>query len=163
MFTLLDREAIESLERAVAESPEGRAAQAALALAVTARVHGEADAHAARDASQIVFDRRADPRALGPQALLMLRDELPFATLQPVEGTPPAVADGRLSILDALVASGLAKSKGEARRQVQQGAVTVNGRRLGPEEHFVDRVEVLAGSYFLIRKGAREMALVELA
>lgn len=163
MFTLLGREAIESLERAVAESPEGRDAQAALALDVTTRVHGEAEAHAARDASRIVFDRRADPRALGPEALRMLRDELPSATLQPVEGTPPAVAGGRLSVLDALVATGLAKSKGEARRQIQQGAVTINGRRLGPEEHFGDRVEALAGSYFLIRKGAREMALVELA
>jgi len=162
MFTLLDREAVESLERAAAESPEGRAAQAALALDVTARVHGEAEAQAARDASRIVFDRRADAHALGPEALRMLRDELPSATLHPAEGTPPAVAGGRLSVLDALVATGLAKSKGEARRQVQQGAVTINGRRLGPEEHFVDRVEALAGSYFLIRKGAREMALVEL-
>ena len=163
MFTLLDREAIESLERTLAESPEGRAAQAALALDVTARVHGESDAHAARDASQIVFDRRADPHTLGPDALRMLRNELPFATLKPAEGTPPAVAGGRLAVLDALVVTGLATSKGEARRQVQQGAVTVNGRRLGPEDHFVDRIEALAGSCFLIRKGAREMALVELA
>jgi tyrosyl-tRNA synthetase len=163
MFTLLDREEIEQLERVLAERPEGRAAQASLAFDVTARVHGEADARAARDASSIVFDRRADPRTLGAEALRMLRDELPFAILPASPDAASAGVGMRLAVLDALVATGLAKSKGEARRQVQQGAVAVNGRRLGPEEHFVDGAEALAGSHFLIRKGARDVALVALA
>ena len=72
-------------------------------------------------------------------------------------------SDGRASVIDMLVETGLAKSKGDARRQVQQGAVTVNGRRLGSEEQFVDANEAIAGACYLVRKGAREIALVEIS
>jgi tyrosyl-tRNA synthetase len=71
--------------------------------------------------------------------------------------------DVQASVLDMLVETGLVKSKGEARRQLQQGAVTINGRRLGAEEQFVSVTEAIAGSSYLIRKGSREIALVELA
>jgi len=62
-----------------------------------------------------------------------------------------------------LVETGLVKSKGEARRQLQQGAVSINGRRLGAEEQYISATEAIAGSSYLIRKGSREIALVELA
>jgi tyrosyl-tRNA synthetase len=152
-FTLLEREEIEALDRVTSERPESREAQATLAYDVTARVHGAEAAMLARDVSRLLFDRRADPRSLGPAALSVLRDEIPFHRL-------PA-PDGQLSVLDMLVETGLLKSKGEARRQLQQGAVSVNGRRLGAEEQTISRDEALTGSFFLIRKGAREIALVE--
>jgi tyrosyl-tRNA synthetase len=161
MFTLLEREEIESLEQTMAERPEGREAQAALALDVTARVHGDAEARAAREASAIAFDRKADPRTLSVDALHVLRHEIPFRRIAPAPGA--GREDGtRLSVLDALVETGLVKSKGEARRLVQQGAVSVNGRKLSADEHFVDAADAIGGAYFLLRKGAREMALLEL-
>ena len=160
MFTLLECEAIESLERSLAERPEAREAQAALAADVTGRVHGEAAARTAREASQLVFDRNADPRAFGPEVLAVLRDEIPFARLSAVA----TAGDGtRLAVLEALVDTGLVKSKGDARRQLQQGSVSINGRRLAPDEHFVNATEAIAGGYFLIRKGSRDVALVHLA
>jgi tyrosyl-tRNA synthetase len=155
-FTLLERPRIEELERAVAAHPEKREAQEALAMDVTTRVHGEAAARVARDVSRLIFDRSADPRQLGADALAALREEIPFREL----GTGDGAAG--LGVIDALVQSGLASSKGEARRHVQQGAVSVNGRRLGAEEFSVPRDEALAGGYFLVRRGAREMALVRL-
>ena len=162
-FTLLEREAIESLERATAERPEAREAQATLAFDVTSRVHGEEAARTARDVSLLLFDRKADPRALGPAALQVLRDEIPFRRLVAVrEVSLESGQDVRASVLDMLVETGLVKSKGEARRQLQQGAVTVNGRRLGAEEQHVSATEAIAGSSYLIRKGSREIALVEL-
>jgi tyrosyl-tRNA synthetase len=160
-FTLLERDAIEALDRALSERPERREAQATLAHDVTARVHGEEAAKIARDVSLLLFDRKADPRMLGPAALQVLRDEIPFRRLSAVREA--GVADGNASILDMLVETGLVKSKGDARRQLQQGAVSVNGRRLGAEEQMVSATEAIAGAYYLIRKGSREIALVELA
>ena len=155
-FTLLERGEIEALDRAVAERPESREAQVTLAFDVTARVHGEDAATVARDVSRQLFDKKADPRSLGPAAIQVLRDEIPFRRLS-------AAREAGANVLDMLVESGLVKSRGDARRQLQQGAVTINGRRLGPEEQTVVAAEAIAGSYYLIRKGSRDIALVEVA
>jgi tyrosyl-tRNA synthetase len=61
-FTLMEREEIESLDRVLADRPEAREAQAALAFDVTSRVHGDEAARTARDVSRLLFDRKADPR-----------------------------------------------------------------------------------------------------
>ena len=164
-FTLMEREEIEALDRAISERPESREAQSALAFDVTSRVHGDEAACIARDVSLQLFDRKADPRSLGPAALRVLREEIPFRRLAAVRDVSLETAEQavRASVLDMLVETGMVKSKGEARRQLQQGAVTVNGRRLGAEEQFISATEAIAGSYFLIRKGSRDIALVELA
>jgi tyrosyl-tRNA synthetase len=160
-FTLLERDEIEALDRALAEQPEAREAQSTLAYDVTSRVHGEDAARTARDVSRLLFDRKADPRSLGPAALQVLRDEIPFRRLSAVREA--SGNDGQVSVLDMLVETGLVKSKGDARRQVQQGAVTINGRRLGADEQTVSATEAVGGAFYLIRKGSREIALVELA
>jgi tyrosyl-tRNA synthetase len=163
-FTLMPREEIEALDVALLERPEEREAQAALAFDVTARVHGEAEARDSREVSRLLFDRKADPRAFSPSVIARLRDEIPFRRLAAVREVAVTGGDEvQASVVDMLVDTGLAKSKGDARRQVQQGAVTVNGRRLGSEELVIGATEAVAGSFFLLRKGAREMALVELA
>ncbi len=162
-FTLMGRAEVEALDRAMAERPESRAAQAALAFDVTARVHGDEAARSARDVSRLLFDRKADPRSLSPSALQVLRAEIPFRRL--AANRDVSLSSGsevRASVLDMLVETGLTKSRGDARRQLQQGGVSINGRRLGAEEQFVDGNEAIAGAYFLLRKGARDMALVEL-
>ena len=164
-FTLMQREEIESLDRLLAEKPEAREAQAALAFDVTSRIHGDEAARTARDVSRTLFDRKADPRTLSPAALRVLCEEIPFRRLAAVRDVSLETAEQSVqaSVLDMLVETGLVKSKGEARRQLQQGAVTINGRRLGAEEQFVSATEAIAGTYFLIRKGSRDIALVELA
>ncbi|MGQ0650433.1 MAG: tyrosine--tRNA ligase [Gemmatimonadaceae bacterium] len=158
MFTLMEREEIEALDRVLTEQPESREAQAALAWDVTARVHGEDSAAAAREASRVVFDRKADPRELSRGVLEMLRLELPYARItRSLETTAGAV-----SVIDLLCDTGLVKSKGDARRQLQQSAVTVNGRRLGADELTIPRHEALHDGFFLVRKGGRDVALGEL-
>jgi tyrosyl-tRNA synthetase len=161
-FTLLGADEIASLDNAVAARPEKREAQQALAVDVTTRVHGTDATSVVVDASRIIFDRKADPRQLSPAVFEMLRGEIPFAA---IALTPPSDSLGsgspRLAILDAVVAVGLATSKGEARRLLQQGGLYVNGRQLGQEEQHVSGEEAIHGSYFLLRKGAREVALVQ--
>ena len=154
-------EAIEALDRAIAERPEHREAQTTLAFDVTSRVHGADAAHVARDVSRLLFDRKADPRSLNAAALEVLREEIPFRRLSAVRDA--GGSNGSVSVLDMLVETGLVKSKGDARRQLQQGAVSLNGRRLGAEEQTISSTEAIADAYFLVRKGSRDIALVELA
>jgi tyrosyl-tRNA synthetase len=152
-FTLLERERIDALDAAIAERPEQREAQSVLAFDVTARVHGAQAAEMAREASRILFDRHADPRQLGEETLRLLEREVPF-WIRPAEGAET------LDVVEALDHLGLAKSKSEARRQLQQGAVSVNGRRLGADDVRVPAAEAVHGHWFLLRRGAREVGLV---
>jgi tyrosyl-tRNA synthetase len=161
-FTLMEREEIEALESAMAARPEDREAQAALAFDVTARVHGDHEARTARDVSRVLFDRRADPRSFSEAVFERLREEIPFRQLSGREASTSGGDDVQVSVLDMLVETGLSKSKGDARRLLQQGAVTINGRRLAAEEQTISASEAVDGRYFLIRKGARDIALVEL-
>jgi tyrosyl-tRNA synthetase len=158
MFTLLPREEIEALERELVERPESRTAQQALAVDVTQRVHGEEAARLAVEVSRVIFDRRIDPHSLTLPVLQTLSTEIPFVDLpgDPGQGTR------ELAVLDALVQVGLCKSKGEARRVLQQGGISLNGTKLGADEQAVPRERALHGGYFLVRKGAREIALVRL-
>jgi tyrosyl-tRNA synthetase len=156
-FTLMEREEIAGFEQVVAQRPERREAQEALAMDVTSRVHGTEAAESARAVSRVLFDRNADPRQLTPDALRVLREEIPFRDLT---GEPPP---NEVSVTDLLSRTGLVASKGEARRQIQQGAVSVNGRRLASEEFTVSREEAIHGAYFLLRKGARDLALAQIS
>jgi tyrosyl-tRNA synthetase len=159
-FTLMERDRIEAYEKAVVAHPERREAQEALAMDVTSRVHGAEAADAARAVSRLLFDRSADPRRLAPDALRVLREEIPF---QNVSLGADRQAPNDVSVIDLLVQTGLVPSKGEARRQIQQGAVSVNGRRLTNEEYVVSRDEAIHGGYFLVRKGARDLALAQVS
>ncbi len=62
-------------------------------------------------------------------------------------------------MLELLTDSCLVKSRDGARRRVQQGAVTINGRRLGNEELTVARHEARHDEYLLVRRGGRDVAL----
>jgi tyrosyl-tRNA synthetase len=155
-FTLLSADEITALDTATRESPERREAQQMLALDVTTRVHGADAARVASEVSGILFGR-GDPRALSPDALAALAAEIPSSTLEEEEGNGTASFD----VLDAFVKAGLAPSKGAARRLLDQGGLSVNGRRLAPSDRALPRDEALAGRYYLLRKGAREYALLE--
>ena len=147
-FTLHPRQAIEELEKEIEARPQDRVAQQEIALEVTARVHGADAARIARDVSELLFSK-GDPAALTDEMLDVLSEEVPFAEVPEV---PTAV--------DALVALGLAASKGAARRLVDQGGVTVNGQRVASGTDTLG--QPLRGKYFLIRKGARDYGLIRL-
>jgi len=184
LFTLLPRSEVEALEQALAERPEAREAQRALAAEVTTRVHGAEATRVAADASRLVFDRGADPRQFAPRVLEALMEELPavaIALSSAVEGAVgPAVTvtalDGRavpvavkhspgglgVDVLDVFVATGLVKSKGDARRLLQQGGLYANGDKLAPEHAVLTVDGAIHGQYYVLRKGAREIAIVRL-
>jgi tyrosyl-tRNA synthetase len=151
LMTLLERDAIEALERDLTEHPERREAQSALALEITSRVHGTEAAAVAREVSLVLFGR-GDVSRLPENALQALVREVPSVVLD--DGDVPG-------ILDLFVRTGLTKSKGEARRLADQGGAYVNGARVAATTQLAE-VTPLAGRYLLLKKGARDYAAVTL-
>ncbi len=147
LFTLHARDEIRELVKAQRADPAGRAAQRALAGDVTARVHGADAARAVADASAILFED-FDPRRADARTFEILAAELP---------TAPGDATG---LVDALVQAGLAKSKGEARRAIEQGGIYVNQQRERDVERRLGAGDRLGGGYVLLRKGKKEYALL---
>jgi tyrosyl-tRNA synthetase len=151
-FTLLPRKTIEELDGETAAHPERRSAQHALAHDVTARVHGEEAARVAGEVSALLFGR-GEPKSLSAKALQALAAEVPFVRV-PADGAS-------LDVLELFAAAKLVASKGAARRLLEQGGLYVNGDRLAASDKTLGRERLLNGGHLLLRKGAREYALVK--
>ena len=150
-FTFLDRERIGELEAAVAEAPFKREGQRTLAWEVTALVHGPDAADAVVTASQAIFGR-GELAGLDEQTLAGCAAELGSADV-----------DAGTSVVDALVATGIVKSKSDARRAVQDGGAYVNNEKVGGIEAAVDESTPLAGGWYVLRRGKKSVALVRQA
>ncbi|OJX68374.1 MAG: tyrosine--tRNA ligase [Micrococcales bacterium 73-13] len=144
VFTFLPRAEIERLEAAVAAEPFRREAQRALAWEVTALVHGEEATRSAIAASAALFGG-GDLGQLPEEVLRAALDELETATLSP-----------GASVVEALVATGLVASNGEARRVIQQGGVYVDNAKVDAEDAVI--APVLAGGIVVLRRGKRSLA-----
>jgi tyrosyl-tRNA synthetase len=152
-LTLLPREEIESLDAEASEHPERRTAQRALAREVTTRVHGADAARVAEEVSALLFGG-GEARSLSAGAIDALGREIPTAEVAlPAEG---------VDVLDLLTETKLAASRGAAKRLVEQGGVYVNGARVAMAERTVRADGLLTGGHALLRKGARDYALVRL-
>ena len=151
IFTFLDREAIEALEIEVAERPHQRAAQKELAARVTELVHGADELERVLAATQALWGT-GDPREIDERTLRAATQDLPHATLVKGQGT----------IVDALVETGLEKGRGAARRTVASGGAYVNNVKAEDEDAPLTQDDALAGSLVLIRRGRRNLAIVEL-
>jgi tyrosyl-tRNA synthetase len=157
-FTLLPREEIEELDRAVGARPEQREAQRALARDMTRRLHGDDGLRAAEEVSGFYFGG-LEPAALSADALGQLRRDAPFTEV--AEAGVRGEAAGQLDVFKLLTTAGIANSNGAARRLLEQGGVSVNKRKLGPAERYLDAGTVLlAGRHVILGKGKREYALV---
>jgi tyrosyl-tRNA synthetase len=145
-FTFLDHDTIAALDAATEERPERRDAQRALAREVCVLVHGDAEAGRAEAAALALYS--GELASLDERSLLEVGAETPTST-RPRTALDP---DG-ITLVDALVDSGLAKSKSEARRLVTQGGVYVNDRREKDVEARLGRSELLFDRYLVLRKG----------
>lgn len=143
-LTLMERERIETLEAEQAERPGDRPAQRALAYDITARVHGDAEAARQLRVAAAVFSGEPlrDP---------VLLDEL-YQALDRFE-----FGEGELAgdVVSLSVASGLYASKGEARRSIQQGALSIDGERVTDPAARVP--EPVSAPYLVLRSGRRHI------
>ncbi|HWV49517.1 MAG TPA: tyrosine--tRNA ligase [Microbacterium sp.] len=144
VFTFLTKAEIEEYEQLVEAEPFRRAAQKRLALEVVATVHGIKAAAAVIAASEALFGQ-GDLTALDAETLRSALSELPNATV--AAGTP---------IVEALVATDLVSSNGEARRAIVQGGVTLDGVRVEDESVVVQGT--LPGGVSVLRRGKKTLA-----
>jgi tyrosyl-tRNA synthetase len=150
LFTLKSREEIGALLAEHTRNPATRTAQVALAADVTTRAHSAQAASAAAGASRILFGDAA-AQDIGADALLVLDGEIPTVALVEVK-TP---------VVDAVVRSGLVKSKNEARRAIEQGGIYVNQQRVDDPARTLESADWIGGRSVLLRKGKKEYALLK--
>lgn len=148
-FTFLSKEEIDALAKQVEEEPWKRAAQKALAAAVTTFVHGEEATKEAQKISQILFSGNVQ--------------ELTTAQVEQAFGKMPSVAvtAAPMNIVDWLVEYGIEQSKRRAREDVTNGAITVNGERIRDVEYVLDPKSAFDGKYVVLRKGKRKYTLAK--
>ncbi len=149
IFTFLAREEIDELARATAEEPWRREGQRRLADEVTTLVHGAEETSQAKAAATALFGG-GDLRDLAPATL--------GAALR---GAGATTAPRGSTVVDLLVTSGLASSKGEARRTVTEGGAYVNNVRVTEPDHVPGDADLLAGSWLVLRRGKKRIAGVE--
>ena len=146
VFTDRTQEEIAELERATVDSPHLRSAQRALAADVTTLVHGAEATAQVEHASQVLFGR-GDPAALDAGTLRDATAEL---------------AGGEVSVgstvVDALVAVGLAESKGAARRLIGEGGVSINNVKVGGVDDVLGEEAFLHAQVALVRRGRKHLA-----
>lgn len=138
IYTLLDREQVDALAEKQRENPGARDVQKALAYEVTKLVHGEAAAESARRVTGVLFGG-VEFTSLSPEDVELLAAEIPTAGIGG-------------SVVDLLTDSGLTASKGEARRLILGGAVSVNGEKI------LD--DVVVSQQSLVKKGKNNFLLV---
>lgn len=148
VYTDLDKETLEDIMSAHNESRSNRLAQKHLAYEATKIVHGEKRAMAVRRVSEVLFGEE-DYAVLTETDFEELRHELP--TTQVAFGT---------DIIDALVSTGLAGSKGEARRFLQSNAVYINGEQLPLIKTQFETTDTIHG-FCILRRGKNMTALLE--
>ena len=151
LFTLLPRHDIEALMKAQEKDPSRREAQGTLATEVTKMVHGEEAKDNATGVSAILFSD-FDPHNVKASVFDEMAKEIPTAS----------VSANNLGLVDALVNAGLAKSKSEARRQIEQGGVYVNQQRVKDVDRKLDPSDWLSGGNLLLRKGKKDYGLLRL-
>ena len=138
LFTLLDKPTIEKIAAEQIEAPHTRVAQKCLAWEITSLVHGDARARAAEQATKILFGGETfDPA--DEQVLAILQAELP-------------VVERGQTVVDALTGAGVVQSKGEGRRLIVGGAISLDGHKLTED--------IVLKHPSLIKKGKNVFVLV---
>jgi tyrosyl-tRNA synthetase len=154
LFTMLPQDGpqgIASLVKRHAKDPGRREAQGILAREVTTLVHGEDAAYNATGISAILFGD-FDPHQVKASVFGEMAKEIPTTT----------VSAAGLGLVDAIFHSGLAKSKGEARRAIEQGGVYVNQKREQDVARMIGPNDWLPGGNLVLRKGKKDYALLRL-
>ncbi len=160
IFTILGKEEINSIISGHEKAPHERLLQKKLAEEVTVMVHSRSDYEGAVEASQILFGK-------GTTESLKKMNESTFLSV--FEGVPvfdvnQEVLDNGVSISDlCTVHSGIFASKGELRRLIQGGGLSLNKEKIDNPEISVNRTNVLNNRYLLVQKGKKNYYLIRIS
>ena len=141
-------EEIDAIYKAHLEHPELRNGQKELARVIVTRLHGEKAAEDCLKISVALFTYSF--QGLSEESLKELTDGLTV-----VEESED------INLLDALIKTGLAKSKREAREFVSAGAVKINGEKTADLEKVITKADALDGGYIFIKRGKKLYAVLK--
>ena len=154
-FTFMPIEEIAEVMAEHAADPGARVAQRRLGAEVTTMVHGESGLQRAERASGVLFGE-VPAQDLPVNELLEV-----FADVPSTELPRARLSDAGIGVVDLLAESGVASSKGEARRLISGGGVYLNGDRLESVERTVKLEDAIGGKVLLLRKGKKGNHLVK--
>ena len=151
IFTFLSRDEIEELEKQTADEPWKRAAQRRLADEVTTLVHGAEETEQAKAAAAALFGG-GDLHSISTSTLAAAVREA---------GSASVSRTAMPTVVDLFVETGLAKSKGEARRTVSEGGAYLNNERVEDPDLVPAEADLLGGAWLVLRRGKKNFAGVE--
>jgi len=158
IFTVMNKEEIEVLEKEHASAPHLRALQKTLAKDITTRVHSQKDYESAVEASEILFGNSATEK------LKSLSEEM---LLDVMDGVPQFEVDTRIFNSNVNLVELLAEktsifpSKGEARKMIQAGGVSVNKIKMSDINSSIASSDLLNNKYLLVQKGKKNYFLIK--
>jgi tyrosyl-tRNA synthetase len=148
-FTFLSKEEIEELEQEVQTAPEKRAAQKRLAEEVTKLVHGEEALKQAIKISQALFS--GSIQQLSAEEIRQGFKDVPSFELKE-EG---------IGLIDLLVQAKISPSKRQAREDISNGAIYINGERQQKLEYVISEKDKIEGQFTVIRRGKKKYFLIK--
>lgn len=158
IFTMLSKEEIESLIAEHEQAPHLRALQKRLAQEVTTMVHSKEDYEKAVDASNILFGNATSEslQKLDKDTFLSVFKGVPLFQL------PKSEIEAGMPILTLLAEkTNIFPSKGEARKMIQGGGVSMNKSKIESVDFQVSADAILNGSYILLQRGKKNYYIVE--
>ncbi|MEG0381144.1 MAG: S4 domain-containing protein, partial [Kurthia sp.] len=151
IFTFLSREEIEALEGKVETEAHLREAQKTLASEMTKMIHGEEGLEQALKITAALFS--GDLKALSVEEM-----KVAFSGVPSVE-----VAKADAKIVELLVEAKISPSKRQAREDVTNGAISINGEKVQDLEYTIDAKDRLEDSFTIIRRGKKKYFMVKFA
>ena len=149
IFTFLSREEIEALEVTVQEEPHLRKAQKTLAAEMTKLIHGEAGLEQAEKITAALFS--GDLKALSVDEM-----KVAFAGVPSIE-----LAKEDKNLVDLIVEAEISSSKRQAREDVTNGAISINGEKVTDLDYVVDGKDRLEDAFAIIRRGKKKYHMVK--
>lgn len=149
IFTFLSHEEIEQLEQSVQEEPHLRKAQKALAEEMTRLIHGEESLQQAIKISQALFS--GDVKNLSAAEIKQGFKDVPSFDAGEEEG----------NLVDLLVVAKISPSKRQAREDITNGAVTINGEKITDTAYVLQENDRIEGQYTIIRRGKKKYTLIK--
>lgn len=149
-FTFLSKAEILKLEVEMQTSPEKRAAQKALAEELTKLVHGEESLLQAIKISEALFSGSIGN--LTAEEIIQGFKDVPTYQFE---------GEAEVSLVDLLVTSKISPSKRQAREDVSNGAIYINGERVQNVEHLLTKEDRIEGLFTVIRRGKKKYFLIK--
>ncbi|QDY46161.1 tyrosine--tRNA ligase [Planococcus glaciei] len=145
IFTFMEREEIEALQESVETEAHLRKAQTVLAEEMTKLIHGEEALQDAQRITKALFS--GDLKALSAEEMKAAFKDVPSVEM---------VKEPK-SIVDLIVEAGISSSKRQAREDVTNGAISVNGEKVTDLEYVIDEKDRLEDAFAIVRRGKKKI------